>query len=220
MSVIVTPKQALTIVRASLLGKHDQFAADATGLSVRLVRQVAEQYGAPDKTKLEWARDELEEKAAAAPARPATPRPGPVAVPEPERAGGVNEVLDLGRKSNKARTRQLTERIQGMLDDLQHRLAGETQEAEEKRRREAEKEKARAEVERLEKELAEAKARAAGRAPGKPKRKPATPTAVDYDTRKVREWALANGVECPKQGRFLPRAVVDAWREAQQRGAA
>ncbi|MCI3271421.1 Lsr2 family DNA-binding protein [Streptomyces cylindrosporus] len=65
------------------------------------------------------------------------------------------------------------------------------------------------EAEQLEKRLAELRAREAELAP-KPKRKP-TSYVRDYDTREVRAWADANGIDCPRVGQ-LPKRVLDAWR--------
>ncbi|SDM47189.1 Lsr2 protein [Streptomyces sp. cf386] len=68
------------------------------------------------------------------------------------------------------------------------------------------------EAEQLEKRLAELRAREAELAPAKPKkaRKP-----VDYPAAEVRVWAKENGLDCPAIGR-VPKAIVDAWRAAQE----
>ncbi|GGR70884.1 MULTISPECIES: Lsr2 family DNA-binding protein [Streptomyces] len=72
------------------------------------------------------------------------------------------------------------------------------------------------EEEQLAQRLAEIRARKDELEPAKPKkaRKP-----VDYPAAEVRAWAAANGVACPAVGR-VPRAVVDAWRAAQQSSGA
>lgn len=36
----------------------------------------------------------------------------------------------------------------------------------------------------------------------------------DYPARAVRSWARRSGVECPTRGRYLPAALVEAWRAA------
>jgi hypothetical protein len=64
------------------------------------------------------------------------------------------------------------------------------------------------EAEQLEKRLAELRAREAELVPAKPKRKA---PVRDYDTRTVRAWADAQGVECPRVGQ-IPKRVLDAWR--------
>lgn len=58
----------------------------------------------------------------------------------------------------------------------------------------------------LEKRLAELRAREAELAPAKKTKKPR-----DYDTRTVRAWADANGIDCPRVGQ-IPKRVLDAWR--------
>ncbi|MGW1300394.1 Lsr2 family DNA-binding protein [Streptomyces sp. NPDC002514] len=64
----------------------------------------------------------------------------------------------------------------------------------------------------LEQRLAELQAREQELAPAKAKRKRAA-YVRDYDTREVRAWADANGVECPRVGQ-IPKRVLDAWRVA------
>lgn len=71
------------------------------------------------------------------------------------------------------------------------------------------------EREQLEKRLAELQAREAELLPAKKpkaKRKPAN-YVRDYDTRTVRAWSDANGIDCPRVGQ-LPKHVLDAWRTA------
>ncbi|MFD6415967.1 histone-like nucleoid-structuring protein Lsr2 [Streptomyces sp. NPDC060194] len=60
----------------------------------------------------------------------------------------------------------------------------------------------------LEERLAAIQARENELAPPKPKRRVAAHLA-----REVREWARQHDVDCPPTGR-VPRAVVDAWRQA------
>ncbi|MFF8910197.1 Lsr2 family DNA-binding protein [Streptomyces olivaceoviridis] len=65
------------------------------------------------------------------------------------------------------------------------------------------------EAEQLEKRLAELRAREQELAP-KPKKRRGS-YVRDYDTRAVRAWADANGVDCPRVGQ-IPKRVLDAWR--------
>lgn len=65
------------------------------------------------------------------------------------------------------------------------------------------------EAEQLEKRLAELRAREQQLAPTKPKKR--TQPTRDYDSRTVRAWADANGIECARIGQ-IPRRVLDAWR--------
>ncbi|WP_405909594.1 WhiB family transcriptional regulator [Streptomyces sp. NBC_00828] len=64
----------------------------------------------------------------------------------------------------------------------------------------------------LEKRLAELRAREAELAPAKRARRKPGKYVRDYDTRTVRDWAAANGVECPSFGQ-IPKRVLDAWRK-------
>lgn len=68
------------------------------------------------------------------------------------------------------------------------------------------------EREQLEQRLAELTARQAELAPTKPKKKRGS-YVRDYDTRTVRAWADANGVECARIGQ-IPKRVLEAWRAA------
>ncbi|MFD8251933.1 Lsr2 family DNA-binding protein [Streptomyces werraensis] len=70
------------------------------------------------------------------------------------------------------------------------------------------------EAEQLEQRLAELRQREAELTPTKAKKKRTAP-ARDYDTRTVRAWAAANGIECARIGQ-IPKRVLDAWRAAQE----
>ncbi|PSK96680.1 Lsr2 protein [Haloactinopolyspora alba] len=143
----------------------------------------------------------------------------------------VDELIAQARESGKARTRNLGARIEGLVDDLRRRLDSEEEEARQAAEREAERTAALEEVRRLEEQLeaARKKARKFKNAPGgngraavtrSPSAESRTPggkaaqAALDYNAAEVRAWARENGIECPTRGRFLPRGVVDAWREA------
>ncbi|MFJ6905582.1 WhiB family transcriptional regulator [Streptomyces griseoluteus] len=67
------------------------------------------------------------------------------------------------------------------------------------------------EEEQLARRLEEIRSRKGELAPAKAKKK----TQRDYEPAEVRAWAKANSVDCPALGR-VPKAVVDAWRAAQQ----
>lgn len=67
-----------------------------------------------------------------------------------------------------------------------------------------------AEAEQLKQRLAQLEERQAELAP-RSRKKPAH--TRDYDSREVRAWASAAGVDCPRVGQ-VPRAVLDAWRAA------
>jgi len=94
-------------------------------------------------------------------------------------------------------------------------LADEEKNAREAAAAEREKVEARAEVERLEKELAEAKAKLTGKKPATPKPAGGTPDGVRASgpvpsAAEIRAWAAANDVECPARG-IVPNAVRAAY---------
>lgn len=137
--------------------------------------------------------------------RPAGPGPVPPTRSLLERAAG----------SGQARTRALASKIHKLMADLSARLDAEDAE----RLARAEKERARLEAEAriaaLQAELAKAQEdlRGLGLSPARGTgRKQPRPADDAYDPKTVRTWAKGKGVECPAYGRFLPRAVVEAWR--------
>lgn len=99
--------------------------------------------------------------AAALPRRPVVPIPAPAAGPSAE------QVIAAAKRSASKRTQHLAERVEGGLAELRSVLSAERQAAEAKRRSEAAKEAARSEIQRLERELATARAKLhpASRAP-------------------------------------------------------
>lgn len=168
---------------------------------------------------------------------PATPvAPAPVA-PNPAPAGrpfdATAALLLRGKESSRGRTRALSEKISTLLADLRDRLDAEAAADRAAKAAEAERLAAIEEVRKLEAELttarqklrrfknhrggngsahvvpvtdAVASTRAAG---GK-----ATSRDLGYDARTIRVWARENNIPCPARGRYLPAAVVQAWREA------
>ena len=179
----------------------------------------------------------------------AAPRPQPVA-PAPRQFDPTAALLLRGKESDKARTRQLAEKIEDQLVDLRDRI-----QAEDKARREQEVARARREQEKAAAEEARTKAaeevrkaeealKAARAKLRKYKNTPggngratvhrvtgatqetrtaggkASASRHNYDTVAVRAWANANGIECPQKGRFLPKAVVEAYDAAHASEAA
>jgi hypothetical protein len=114
------------------------------------------------------------------------------------------KLIANGVASTRARTRKKAERAGALIDELRDLLNAEC--AEDERR-----EKARKDVERLERQLAEAKALLRG-----------GPVAIDVDggvtAAELREWAKANGVECPDRGR-VPAAVREAFDAAEEQAS-
>ncbi|WP_420118126.1 Lsr2 family DNA-binding protein [Micromonospora sp.] len=109
-------------------------------------------------------------------------------------AGGIEQLLALAQGSEAGRTRQLAERIGGLVAELTGRV--EAERAAEARRRElAEKEaKLTAELAELRQRLGSGPEAAAHRAA-------------------IRQWAQANGYAVRERGR-IPRNVVQAWAAA------
>lgn len=215
MTTVVTTKQALTVVRLTLLDKPPQYIADVTCLPVASVRELGAKYGAPDRAALADAQKALGAKLAKATAA----QPSPAAAPSS--TDGYTELLDEAAKSTRKTTRAMAERIRKDLDRLSDRF--EEQSAAAARRRQAEQERAslRADEARLKKQLAEVQARLRGKSGSAaepsaeaPKREASAP-ARDFDAKVVRAWAAENGVDCNATGR-VRADVVDAWREATQ----
>jgi hypothetical protein len=146
--------------------------------------------------------------AAPAPA-PAAPAPVPTPQPAPQQATStVADLLTRAADSGSKRTRQLADKIAGLVEDLVSRI-----EAEDTQR--AEKEAAdRARQELAEQEAALAAQLAQVREQLRGARRPAgDSTASPVDAKTVRTWAAANGIEVGSTGR-VPERVVQAWREA------
>jgi hypothetical protein len=131
----------------------------------------------------------------------------------------ADELLALTDLTGKALTAQ--QRAHEAVNRLRDVLKATEAEREARAERERLKAEARAEVERLAAELAAAKARLRGGPSGKPSKprtgRVVTPTKVDYPVEEVRAWAKANGHDA--RGRFLPKATVQAWREAAGKAA-
>lgn len=108
-------------------------------------------------------------------------------------------LLSNGLASTRARTRKKAERARDLLHDLRVILNAEAEEDE----RVAQ---ASAEVERLTRELAEARARLRGSA--------TISVSGSVTAAELRAWARENGVECPPMGR-VPAAVREAYEAAE-----
>ena len=115
-------------------------------------------------------------------------------------------LLANGDASTRARTRNKAAKVRSLLDELRDTLNAEAEE-------DTQRESARKEIERLERELATAKARLRG----------GSSTQLDVDSSvsaaDLRAWAARNGIECPPVGR-VPNAVREAYEAAESDGAA
>lgn len=145
-----------------------------------------------------------------APARvqPTAPRPTVPVSANLSVATTAELITRAADMDDKAVQRELT-RLTEALARLRSAVAGVDARAEEERKRQAAVE----EIGRLEKELADAKARAKELG-GKRTTKPSPAAAATGATPKqVRAWAAANGVECNSHGR-VPQGVVDQYLAA------
>ena len=134
-------------------------------------------------------------------------RPAPAAAP----ASDGLAILEQGKKSNNARTRNLAAKIGQLLEQLDGALRDETaarKAAAAKAREDAEK---KARIAQLEAELAALK--------GKPATKKAAAPTSGPLAADVRAWARGAGVDCPANGR-IPRTVREAYDAAHQDDAA
>lgn len=111
----------------------------------------------------------------------------------------IAAVLDAAAKSKSARTRNRAEKVRGLVEALRSDVA---MEREDDKRREL----ARREVERLERELAEARARLKGGSA----RSASINVGPSIPAADLPAWAKRNGIECPPMGR-VPAAVREAY---------
>lgn len=227
----VSDTTRLTIVKLLAAGRDTTFVATATELDVDTVTHVGSAHGYPDRAKLAWAADVLvanvnDAARAAIPvvtpprgpsARPVAPRPRPADdVDEtPDERDDVRGLIARGAKSDRPSTRKLAEKADIAVDALREALAGDEAARRETARLAAEKARAQAEVQRLEKELAEARRRL-GTTASPTKGAKGTHGAcarAGLDPKTVRTWADANGVELRGSGR-IPTSVVEAYQAA------
>jgi len=287
----ITPTERLTVVKHLAAGKAHHVVATIARLNVKVITELGEEYGYPDREQLGKAAAQLEqeiEDAAAPPVRPERtvaqiPPPGggwarktlphagdpptrrplssptagastpPAARPDLKattKAGTFSEPFPLVDDEQTARlralintakgipTRKVQRQLERALDALTslQELITEHQKVEAARTR-AEKEKAaaRAEVDRLEQQLREARAklksstqRPGGVAATKSGQLAAVRggglvTTADLEalgvtSKQVRTWAHEHDVECPDSGR-LPSRVLDAWKAAHTEGS-
>ncbi|WP_248582576.1 Lsr2 family protein [Nocardioides sp. InS609-2] len=232
----VTPEQRLTILKHLAGGKDLDVVATITHRDRSEVLDVASRHGYPDRDKLAWAAGILEKKinGAAAPTehpqaakilahqqihtRPAagasTP---PAAGPATTTVSEHHTLIDRGKQHPSKRIQAAANKVLDDLARLRTLLTEDHEKNAERRKEQAAKDAARAEVTRLEKQLADAKAKLRGKpavqkpAPGGPSDGPA---AAD-----IRAWAVANDVECPGVGR-VPANVREAYNNAHQHAEA
>ena len=157
------------------------------------------------------------------------PQTGTGAVPEPtakeSTAAPVSpirpahrDLIEEGKQHSSLRVQRAAIKAEVALKALAGMVESTRLEEAAKRAAEKAKAEARAEVERLERQLAEAKAKLRG-----PARAAAVavvaPNQAGASAKEIRAWAASAGVDCPATGR-VPGAVVDAYLAAHQDGAA
>lgn len=191
------PKESIGIVAAN----HQ--------LTVEDVRSLVDKHGYPDPKEMRRHAFELDTNGSVPPARPA-----PSAVPQqPAQALIIERLLGAGEKSAKARTRNLAKKIRGNVAELHGLVVAERKEAEAATAAAEERVRLRAEVEELERQLAEKKA----------KLRPTTTTKKATDAPKnsaaeIRAWAATHSVACPAFGR-LPGDVIEAFELANRQAS-
>jgi hypothetical protein len=113
---------------------------------------------------------------------------------------GIADLLDTAAASDVPRMVRAAERIRGLISELQVQVAEHARDA-----------RLRAEQAELERRLAEIRAQIKG---GKRAvETPAGPPEARVDTKTIRAWAAANGVDCSAHGR-IPGSVLDAYHAA------
>lgn len=123
-------------------------------------------------------------------------------------AVGRDDLLTRADATGDKRIAAAAERVRKHLADLAQLVNTWESRVAERERVAKEKAAAKAEVERLERQLREAKARLGRQSSAKP----AQPTD-DVDAKVVRAWARENDIDVPNAGR-VPQRVVEAWRKA------
>jgi Lsr2 len=112
----------------------------------------------------------------------------------------VGQLISEGLASTSKRVQKAASRAREAVDRLKTSLDSDRASAE-----------ARAEVDRLQRELAEAKARLRGDKPQRVSRPPRSSSDADGPTaREVRQWAISNKIPCPVKGR-IPTDVMDRY---------
>ena len=117
----------------------------------------------------------------------------------------IAALLDQATKAKSARIRKAADKARSLVDDIRTSLA---QEIEDEKRAAA----ARRDIERLERELAEAKARLKGG-------KATVEVGSGIPAAELRAWAKQNGIECSPMGR-IPATVREAYEAAQDEAVA
>lgn len=228
------PTQKLTILKHLAGGKNVDLVATIMHCKPSDIIEAAKGHGYPDVEKLKWAADILEKKLedddqptastlpASAPRAASLPNlPAHGTLPPVSRPDEIRILINTAKAHPAKRIQAAGDRLIDQVNKLRALIVEDDEKHAARRQAETEKAAARAEVERLEKQLAAAKARL----------RPAKKTATKLDTKKayepsiggptaadIRAWARENDVQCPATGR-VPGDVRDAYDDAHQQVA-
>lgn len=203
----------------------DQIRSDLRG--GKTVDQIAAEWSEPVanvRAVLTQMQREAGRSSSTTPERPL--RPVPTVAQPPALDLETVRLIDLvteASQSTSSQTRKLGARLDTLAETVAERLSDERATAAERAAAEGQRAEALAEVQRLEDQLREARARLGGaRAPASPSRSKAgaaggVSTTAAYDggppSSVIRAWAREQAIEVPAKG-TLPKAVVDRYREA------
>lgn len=178
----ITDTQRLTVLKHLAAGKAINVVATITSLDSEIVRRIGADHGYPDRDKLKWAvdivskrldraaQDAISTSLTTTPHTSARPivlksRPGQEA-PRLEAQlppDSIAATLTTAQSHPSKRVQAAASRVLGQLDKLRHLIAEDEQKNAARRKAAAEKARIRADVERLEHELAAAKAKLRGK---------------------------------------------------------
>lgn len=173
----ITNEKRLTTLKHLASGKGLDVVATIVGLPKETVLDIGSRHGYPDTEKLAWAADIVEKKihdgatdlpagrplpkttgAAAAPAAAPVPDPSPLTKPDE-----IRILLNTAKGHPSKRIQAAADKVFDQLDRVRTLLREDEEKHAERRKADAAKAAARAEVERLEAQLAAAKAKLRGK---------------------------------------------------------
>lgn len=244
----IAPEQRLTIVKHLAGGKPIDVVATIMKVDRGLIVDVGNLHGYPDLQKLSWAADVLADKLEEAEkatiterpdlepelSKPAPPTPmrraaaSPAATSSAPVAGApavharddeIRVLLNTAKASDSKRIQNLANRIFDDVARLRDALTEQQHKAASKAAAKAAKDKTRAEIQRLEAQLREARAKLRGgtASPASTSRRMAPSSGssggvAGPSAKEIRTWAADAGVECSASGRIPAdvRAAYDA----------
>lgn len=239
-STDIAPTTKVTLLKHLASGKGLDVVATIVGLKREEVLDVASHHGYPDREKLAWAADilvkKIEEEGSNLPDRTSetrreerrvtlteAPSPSPAPLTKPDE---IRILLNTAKGHESKRIQNAANKVLDDIDRLRTliredhekhaaRRRAEQEKREARRKAEEEKAAARAEVEKLEQQLAEARAKLRG---GTTSARSSAAAADGPSAAQVRAWAAENDVECPAVGR-VPNVVRQAYDEAHLQAA-